>query len=188
MAATETSICNLALQILGATRITSLSQDNKNARAVAACYEHLRDAELEKHTWNFARAQSTPSLSATTPDFNYAYAFDLPQDFLRLILPADNTCDWQIHGDQLFTNEGSVIYMEYVRKVTDPNKFPPTFVAALAAKIAEFTCEEITQSTGKAARATARYADAIALAKKNNAIQRVPIEAAEDTWLSTRRV
>ena len=187
MAATETSICNLALQILGAQRITSLSQDHKNARAVAACYEHLRDVELEKHTWNFARAQAIPALSGTTPDFNYAYAFDLPTDFLRLILPANNQCDWQIYGSQLLTNEGSVIYVEYIRKITDPNAFPPTFIAALAAKIAEFTCEEITQSTGKTARAQGRYAEAITLAKKNNAIQRVPIEAAEDTWLSTRR-
>lgn len=187
MAETETSICNLALQILGSQRITSLAENHKNARAVSNCYAHLRDAELEKHVWNFARAQSLPALSGTAPSFNYAYAFDLPTDFLRLIIPARNTCDWQVYSKQLFTNEGASIQMEYIRRVTDPSEFPPTFVAALAAKIAEFTCEEITSSTGKTARAQGRYAEAVALAKKNNAIQRVPQEAAEDTWLTAMR-
>ena len=39
-------ICNLALTKLGAARITSLTDDTKQARALNAIYEATRDAEL----------------------------------------------------------------------------------------------------------------------------------------------
>jgi hypothetical protein len=51
---TAEDIANLALQIVGATRIQSLAEGSRNAAEVAACYDKLRDAELRRHLWRFA--------------------------------------------------------------------------------------------------------------------------------------
>jgi len=186
MAATETSICNLALQILGSPSVTSLADAGKPAREMNACYAQVRDGELEKHVWKFARELMTPALSGTTPAHTYAYAFELPNDFLRLILPANNQCDWEIHGSNIYTNEGSVIRGAYIKRVTDPTKFPSTFISALAAALAMQTCEAITQSDAKWNKASAMYRDAINLAKRTNALQRTPQETDDDTWVTAR--
>ena len=51
--ASETSIANVALRLIGGTRITSLAQGTPNANAVADIYTEIRDNILE-FPWNFA--------------------------------------------------------------------------------------------------------------------------------------
>ena len=50
--ASKVEIANRALQKLGAKRIASLSEDSRNARAINAAYDTLREAELRAHTWS----------------------------------------------------------------------------------------------------------------------------------------
>ncbi len=52
--ATDEEIVNLALVQIGADRITSLTQETKNAREANAIYDLVRDATLRAHPWNFA--------------------------------------------------------------------------------------------------------------------------------------
>lgn len=61
-------IANRALQHCGATRITSFSDDSKNASETAACYDGLRMAELRRNVWRFAvrRAVLYPINGAVT--------------------------------------------------------------------------------------------------------------------------
>ena len=89
MAISDVAIANLALQKLGSGHITSLSQDDPSARAVNACYEQIRDMELRKHPWNFARKRTTLAPDATTPSFDFDYAFPLPSDCLRSAVARD---------------------------------------------------------------------------------------------------
>jgi hypothetical protein len=191
MAVSNVSICNLALQLLGAQRIVALTEDSKNARSVNSCFEALRDAELRAHVWNFAIKRTTLAPSSTDPDFDFDYAFPLPTDFLRLIGKAEHGLDWQIEsvGDQscIVTNDGDTLEIKYVAKIVDPTRFDPLFVQALAAKIAEFCCEEITQSNTKQAKATQHYKESIAMARKINAFEQTVPEEPEDPWLYARR-
>lgn len=187
MAQTETSICNLGLQILGAGRISSLADESKAAREMNACYTSVRDTELEKHVWKFARKQATPALRSEAPEHSYNYAFALPDDCLYLVLPADADCDWEIHENAIYTNEGESIEITYIARITDPAKYPPSFVAALAAALAQQTCEAITQSTGKLKNAEAKYVAAINMARRTNALQRRPQQAVESSWSRVRR-
>lgn len=50
----QVDICNRALQHLGASRITAITDDTKSADACEFCYDKLRLAELERNTWIFA--------------------------------------------------------------------------------------------------------------------------------------
>lgn len=189
----ETSICNLALQMLGAERITGLDQATRNARSCLSCYAIIRDRELSRHPWNFARKHAELAPSATEPtDPNYVYAFPLPSDFLELLTPTMAPyLDWQIAqhlgANAILTNENDVIDIDYVASITDPTQFHMTFVYALAAAIAEHLAEELTQSNTKKEAASKNYLGWIREARRRNAFANISQEPPEDVWLSVRR-
>jgi hypothetical protein len=189
--ASEVSICNDALQLLGAERIVSLTEDSVNARECNACYAEKRDLELEKHRWKFAITRTTLAPDATEPDFDFAYAYVLPAGCLRVLMPARPYLDWQIEDHNgataILTNEGTSLEVVYVKQITDPNLMVPTFRAALAARMAIQMCERITQSNTKMGTARDSYKEAINEARRTNALQRIADEAPEDTWVSARR-
>lgn len=190
MATSDVSIANLALQKLGAGRITSLTQDLKEARSINACYEAIRDKELRAHPWSFAKTRATLAPAADAPPFDYAYAFPLPTDFLRLLRPNTTDLDWSIERQDgvrcILTNDGTAINLRYICKITDPTEFDPMFVDALACKLAWHTCEEITQSNQKKADILAEYKISISEARLANAIEAGPDDGPIDTWDAAR--
>lgn len=181
------SVCNLALQKLGATRITSLTDDSRNARACNAAYEHVRDLELSAHDWNFARARASIAADGTSPDFGYDYSYTLPADCLQIRPDNSSDLDWQVEGQALLTNWGAPLELVYTRRVEDPNVFHPTFVEVLACRLAIHMCDEITQSNPKLANLDSQYTVAIREAKKANAFAKVSQELPEDGWIAARR-
>lgn len=189
--ASEVGIANRALQKLGAKRITSLTEDSRNARAINAAYTELRDAELRAHTWNFAVKRVQMAADATAPIFGRTNSFTLPSDFLRkLNLDPEfvvNSEDAQIEGRKLLTNDSAPLDMRYIYRVEDPNEMDVLFREALASRIAFELAEEITQSNTKKAAAAADYKRAVSEAKRTNAIERVALQPPEDTWVTVRR-
>lgn len=191
MASSEVAISNMALDLLGAARITSLADDSRNARACNACYAQIRDQELRAHVWNFSKKRATLAASAVTPDFDFDYAFPLPTGCLRVLPPKRTGLDWTIENHDgrsaILTNDGDTLEVVYIAQITDPTVFDALFDDALAAKMALHMCEAITQSNAKKADAKDEYVAAIRRAKRVNAIEQVPQDAAEDTWLAARR-
>lgn len=191
MATSEVAICNMALDTLGAQRIVAIDEDSRNGRACNACYAQIRDQELRAHPWNFAKKRSTLAASAVTPEFGFDYAFPLPTDCLRILPPKRTGLDWTLENHEgrsaILTNDGDSIEVSYIAQITNPTVFDVLFDDALAAKMAMHMCEEITQSNQKKADAKDDYVQAIRRAKRTNAIEQVPQEAAEDPWLAARR-
>jgi hypothetical protein len=193
--ASETEICNRALQKLGAQRIADLAENSKNARECAAAYPALRDAELRAHPWNFSITRVQLAAAADAPVFGRARSFPLPSNFLRVLPPYPeqnlNDRDWQIEdGDEvlaIFTDDAAPLNIRYVQQVTDPNKMDPLFREALATKLALELCEALTQSNTKKDLLFRDYDAAIKLAKRTNAIENVPAEPATDTWITARQ-
>ena len=50
--ASVVDICNSALNLLGASTITTLTEDSKNARLCNQRYEPIRDRTFRSHAWN----------------------------------------------------------------------------------------------------------------------------------------
>ena len=188
--ASKVDIANRALQKLGARRIVSLDEDSVNARAVKACFESVKEAELEEHPWSFAIKRAQLAASSTSPLFTKANSFPLPSDFLRLLDPDPednfNTIDWQIEGRNIVTNEAAALEIRYIYNVTDPNEMTPLFREALSMRIAFELSEELTQSNTKEKNARAAYESALLKAKRTNAMQRRPQEPALDEWQTVR--
>lgn len=186
----QTRVANHALQKLGAQLITSMDEDTREARTVKACYSILRDRELRAHTWNFSTKRAVLAPSATAPAFGFAYAFPLPADCLRIIPPARDV-DWTIENingaSHILTNEGAVIYLRYVARITDEAVFDELFVDMLACKIAWHCCETITQSNQKKADVMQEYKDARAEARRINAFEQASPQEPEPPWLVARR-
>lgn len=151
MAITQISICNLALSWLGGTLITSFEDDSTEAKLCSANYDSSRDATLEDRNWTFASGRNKPPLLADPPEFGFSSAFQLPTNPLCIrVTKVSDSADfstiinsWEKEGDQLLC-DFTVIYLKYIKQITDPTKFSPGFVQTLAARIAADICVPLT--------------------------------------------
>jgi hypothetical protein len=187
----KVKIANLALQKLGAERITSLTQDHPNARSVNACYDLQLAIELSKHRWNFSKKRASLGPHGTAPAFDYDHAFLLPEDCLTFRKPARVSLDWSVELHEgynaILTNEDDEIELVYHALVTDPTKYHPLFIEMLACKIAWHCCEEITQSNSKQDSMLRQYEMAKAAARKMNAFEQTQQFEPVDTWILARQ-
>jgi hypothetical protein len=184
------TICNRALQLLGAKRIADLTDNTVSARACNVCYDPLRQAELEKHWWRFAIKRAQLAAVSPAPTWGRANAFQLPSDYLKLFKPypedATNTLDYEIEGTQILSDWSAPLYIRYVWNVTDTNVMTALFKEALSAAMAVGMCEELTQSNTKKQAVAAIYDEAIKQARKYNAFETVPVMPPEDDWITAR--
>lgn len=188
--ASPTDICNRALQILGASRITSIDENSVEGRACKAAYEARRDAMLRKNRWRFSIARAQLAADATAPDFGKAAAYQVPSDCLLVLgpYPEDDaqSRDWEIEGRKIYTDESAPLNVRYVSQVTDCNQMDPLFREALSADMAFELCEQITQSNAKKADAKDAKKQALADARRANAFETRPQEAPDDDWITKR--
>lgn len=190
MAQSVTAICNRALQIIGAARIVSLTDQSVNARQCNTCYDMTRQSELRKHPWNFAIQRFQLPASANPPAFGPANYFPLPPGWLR-VLPPDpiqnyGARDWIIEGGQIVSSATAPLNVRCVMDILDTTLMDAAFCESLAARMAFNMCEAITQSNTKQQACVGAYKLAIDEAKKTNAIEKVPQDAPVDEWITAR--
>lgn len=163
--ASEVSICNLALSHLGdVATVSSIEPPEGSAQAehCAIFYPQARDTLLEMHAWTFA-TRRVPGAVLATPSWSWRYAYAVPNDCLKVlsVIPyyADmflESEDYQVEGAAdgtriLLTDlEGASV--RYIHRLTDPSKFSPLFVDALAWLLASHLAGPIIKGdTGAAA-------------------------------------
>ena len=190
--ASDVSICNAGLALLGAGRITSLTENSVAARTCNEAYERTRDAELRGHPWGFAIKRVQLAADATAPIFGKTNSFTLPSDFLRLLEPDPNSNDndWMIEnnnsGISIVTNYDAPLNVRYIARITDANVMDALFREALSASLAAEMCEALTQSNTKKQIAESIRSAKIREAKRVNAIERPAQTPPEDIWVTAR--
>ena len=188
--ASETFVANIGLQKLGAASIVSMSDDSREARAMNSCYSLMRDRELRAAVWNFSVHREILAPSITVPEFGFNHAFLLPNGLLR-ILPPPQDVDWTIENidsvPHLLTNDGEVLNLRFVKRVTDATIFDVLFIEMLACKLAWHLCELITQSNTKKADLKEEYKDLRNEARRINAFEKPSPQEPIDPWLISRR-
>jgi|TARA_R100000049_G_C1952698_1_gene101942 hypothetical protein len=149
--ASVVEICNSSLNILGATRIVSLTEDSKNARLLNQRYEPVRDAVFRAHPWNCLLKRVELAQDTATPAFEYSYQYTLPSDCLRVIRSQYSEVstgeEYRVEGRKILSDE-STIKILYVAKITDPNEFDTLLRETVAARLAHELCFAITQNNG----------------------------------------
>lgn len=186
MAQSVVDTCNSALQRVGASSILSISDNSPEARACAIAYDSNRRDELRKHSWNFAIKRAVLAPDTTAPAYDYTYAFTLPTDCLRVLRPATTSLDWRIEGRKILTNDGSTLYLRYLADIDDCSQWDPSFYNVMAASLAVDICEKLTQSNTKKQQLIIDYKESVADARKVDAFETGPEDAADDTWWVAR--
>jgi len=161
----EVDISNIALAYLGANQITSLDDDSNDAALCKLMYAGLRDTVLADREWTFAVARVQLPALAAAPDWGYTYQFQLPPDVLRVLNLSDDKTQpvppydlkWRREGSAVACNSAT-IYVRYLKRIEDPNKFSPHFVQALAARMAADLAWPITNSKETVEKMTQLYA------------------------------
>lgn len=199
MAASVIQVANRALTKLGAARIISLDDDNKQARAIKSCFDDLLYDELRAHRWSFAIKRTALSADDAAPAFGYDHQYTLPADFLRLDMIDDRypditmdnyigseVVDYVLEGGKILTNLNAPLKVRYGAKIDDPALWDINFREALACRIAAEICEDLTQSNPKRELAWNEYKMAISKAMRSNAIERLPNMPQDNQWIIGR--
>ncbi len=71
-------ICNSALNMVGASIITSLTEDSKAARVCNQRFTFVRDAVMRAHPWNCLIRRVKLAKDATAPVYKFANRYSLP--------------------------------------------------------------------------------------------------------------
>ena len=197
--ASQVEIANRALTKLGAARIISFGDDNKQARAIQSMYNIVRDAELRSHLWSFSvRRVEIPALS-TTPGWGFDLEYNLPADYLRLLQVDEfyvgpdmsdyrngSTAQYMLEDRKILTNFPAPLKIRYQARVTDSTQYDATFVEALASRLAMELAQDLTQSSGNKQLADEDYKRAIKTAIRCNAIEQQHQDMPDDTWAFSR--
>jgi hypothetical protein len=150
--ASVVDICNSALNLLGASTISALTDDSKNARLCNQRYEPVRNRIFRSHAWNCLTKRVQLAQDSTAPVVEYSYAYTLPSDCLRVLKIHTGATDsiasdieYQVEGRKIKTNEGTV-YLVYIALVSDPNEFDVYLQEALAAGLAADIAYAVTNN------------------------------------------
>ena len=150
--ASVVDICNSALNLLGASAISALTDDSKNARLCNQRYEPVRDRVFRSHAWNCLHKRVQLAQNTTAPVVEYSYAYSLPSDCLRVLKIHNGTTDsivsemdYKIEGRNIVTNEGTV-YLIYIAKITDPNLYDTYLQESISHQLAADLCYAITNN------------------------------------------
>lgn len=200
-AISDVAIGNRALSKLGDARVTSFDDASKAARALKACYEIVRDAELRRHTWHFSKTRAELPALADDPLFGYGHAYQLPADCLKVLSVGDyapgvdtsgtyrvglDTSDYVIEGRKILTDYGAPLSLRYVARVTDPAQYDAGFIEALASRLAMEMANELSDSRSRKDDAREDYRQAIFEAVRANALEAPPVPLSDDAWLLSR--
>lgn len=145
-ATSAVDICNLALdQIKYSEVITSITTPiGEVAGLCARWYDVTRRAALRRAVWNFAKKRKVISRDSVDPAFGYSDAYNLPNDFIRLLFLGDDTTKalktaFQIEGVQVFINASGAasLNLGYIYDQTNVVQFDALFVEVLVLMLAE---------------------------------------------------
>lgn len=88
MAYSQASLCNLALNRIGARgQITDINENSPNAVKCLTVWDAIFQEVLSERDWRFAKIRTSLQLAPTPPLYAYKYAWALPGDLLRFVRP-----------------------------------------------------------------------------------------------------
>ncbi len=160
MALSAIQLCARALVKIGSAPILGFDEGSAAAEVASLLYPSTRDALLSAHPWNFATAQRQLAPLVSSPTADYAYAFQLPGDYLRALSAGAGRrgrgLTYRIAERRLHAHAEEVI-LTYIFRPNEAD-FPPFFDHVLIARLAAEFCIPLTENSSRA-EALARVAE-----------------------------
>lgn len=146
--------CNLALYKIGEKQaLTSWPDTSTNGTICKTFFDNVLDEVLESEDWYCSTARAKLALLSDAPAFPYDHQYALPNDCLRPV--RDGVCDetgtkfsvpWKIEGRNLLTDADDV-YLIYIKRETDLNKWTPTLRKLFVLKMAIDLCTPLAKKS-----------------------------------------
>jgi len=185
----EVEICNMALGYVGVTHeISSLAEDSTEAEQCDRFYEATRDQVLRDFPWPFAVYYRALDLVEEEPNDDWDYSYRYPTDCMRGLRVVDGNriqttrLPWEVaHDDSgklIFTDQDEAV-LRFIRRVTDPEVYDPSFVETLAWRLGSKLAIPLARSTKERDYAFERYRLELSTARVN-AINEGEVDADPD--------
>jgi hypothetical protein len=190
MAISTVSICNRALDLLGADPITSLEDGSKAANLCQRNFEPSADSVLRLYPWNAALRRARLPALAEAPAWGYRYQYQLPQGpepalCLRLI-EVDNGTDYRVEGRRILADYAAPLNILYIGRIIDSANYEPLLAEAVAAKLAVHLAGNLTESASRIEAARDYLRSILAEAKATDAQEGGTSDLVVDAWLAAR--
>jgi len=190
MSISVVSICNRALDLLGADTIVSLEDGSKAANLCQRNYVAARDAVLRAYPWNAAMRRCGLAAVAETPSWGFQYQYELPSGpnparCLRLYATEAGE-DYKVEGRRVLTDYAPPLNILYIGAVEDPSDYDPLLAEAIAARLAVILAANLTESPGRIDAMRIHYAEIMASARMADAQEGRPDALIADDWLKSR--
>ena len=184
------SICNRALDLLGADPIISLDDGSKAANLCQRNFTPTADSVLRLYPWNAAmRRAALPALS-DAPAWGFKYQYQLPEGpepspCLRLIR-VESGEEFRVEGRRVLADYSAPLNILYIGRIADPAEYDSLLAEAIAAKLAVHLAGNLTESAARIEAMRTYLKDVLASARAIDA-QEGGAEAFDiDAWLVAR--
>ena len=191
--ASKTEIANVALVLIGGTRITSFTDGSKNANTINDIYEDLR-RHLLAFPWNFAATRVQLAQLTNDPAFEFEHAYALPADWLYTVSVHDNDAgissiffkEEQQDSQNVLLSSEEQVFLRYTRDEEDVNLWSPNFRRAMSTALARDLAIPIANSNTLQARMEIRARRALNIAQGTDAITSFPERRPRGSWANSR--
>jgi len=183
--ASKITICSNALLQLGAQTIASFDEGTDLSKLCSNLWPQTLDGVLRAHPWNCAIKRVSLAPSATAPVYLFAFAFDLPGDFLRL-LDADTEGNYKVEGRQVVADENPLL-IQYVYRNENVPSYDALLIEALTAAMKAALAYPVTKSTTKESETLALYFERLRFARAVDGQEGTPDAIGRSQLLRARR-
>lgn len=185
MRASVVDIVNTALDYLGQSSIISLDERTPNAARARRMWAGARDSVLRAHIWKCAQKRVNLARLASRPVFGFAYQYQLPSDFLRLVSTKPDA-RFSVEGDKIMADTPELA-IAYVARVEDAGLFDAALKDCLALKLASMMAFGVTASTALCESMENRYKERLREARSVDAREGEPQIYAPSSWANAHR-
>lgn len=197
MSTSKLTLYNGANRLLGERRLRTLTEDRPSRRYLDEAWDDgVVDGALEEGYWNFATRsiQIEPS-TTVTPDFGYRYAFEKPDDYIKLAAMCTDEffknplIEYSDEGGYWFSDH-DLMYVQYISNSTSYGLnmalWPQSFQKLVQAMLADEVKELVTGNDGKYDRIKKALKEAKLNARNKDAMNQPVKVAPHGSWVSAR--
>jgi hypothetical protein len=188
MATSRTDIVNQALVKLKSPRINNIDTDStEEAVQARLIFQKSLDYLLQSNEWSFATIRTSLARLDETPEFEYNYIYSLPSNpyciQVRNLYPIG--LDFKVEGRKVFTSEESV-NISYIKRVTDMNDLPATFVEAFVFYLASELALPLTGNVELGDKMFKKFEYTIRKARHLDSKQNTARTISDGDWINCR--
>lgn len=200
--ASDTDICNLALDEVKANTINSIDDATVNANLCKRNYSRVLGKVLRAHVWNFAKTEKQLSRVSDVTSTSYADVYLLPGNFSRFISIGDvkigtkelkydlrsHYIDGVYKRVVVLDNDGAAtLDILYVRNETNVAAFDPLFVHLFVLELAVAIAPKLVNKPSHIATLKDDLALAKLEAKGIDGQEAPPVQFSNSKFLAARK-